>query len=316
MEPLDYAIDPELVALVDLLPRFNPDDLSEARATMQQLTARLPPPDTTGVSISERAVPGPEGAPEVIVRIYLPASRSGPVGVLDLHAGGFVLGDLDLNHGANVTMARDTGAVVVSVNYRLAPEHPYPAALEDTYAALSWFAEHADELDVDPARIAVHGISSGGGICAALALLVRDRGGPAIAFQYLGVPEIDDRLQTASMQAFTDTPIFNRPAAVFSWDAYLGDGVAGGADVPVYAAPARATDLSGLPPAYVSAMEFDPLRDEGLSYALALQAAGNQVELHLFPGTFHTSAMFLAHTAISRREQTEKIAVLRRGLAV
>jgi acetyl esterase len=313
---LDYAIDRELVAALDLLPQFTPDDLGEARAAMQRLTRQLPPPDTAGVSISERAVPGPDGAPEVVVRIYRPAARSGPVGILDIHAGGFVLGDLEMDHAANVALARETGAVVVSVDYRLAPEHPYPAALEDSHAALRWFAEYADELDVDPTRIAVHGISAGGGICAALALLVRDRGGPAIAFQYLGLPEIDDRLQTASMRAFTDTPIFNRPAAAFSWDAYLGDGVAGSADVPAYAAPARATDLSGLPPAYVSAMEFDPLRDEGISYALALQAAGNQVELHLFPGTFHGSAMFLAHTAISRREQTEKIAVLRRGLAV
>jgi acetyl esterase/lipase len=202
---------------------------------------------------------------------------------------------------------------VVSVDYRLAPEDPYPAGLEDCYAGLVWFAEHAEEYGVDPDRIAIHGISAGGGLCAGLALLARDRGGPAIAFQYLGVPEVDDRLGTASMSAYIDTPLWNQPNAVLSWAAYLGAGVPGTADVPVYAAPARASDLSGLPAAYVSAMEFDPLRDEGIAYALALQAAGVQVELHMFPGTFHGSSL-VEHAVISQLERSEEITVLRRGL--
>jgi acetyl esterase/lipase len=197
----------------------------------------------------------------------------------------------------------------------LAPEHRYPCALEDSYAALSWFVDHAESLGVDPARIAVHGSSAGGGLCAALALLARDRGGPAIAFQYLGIPQIDDRMQTASMAAFTDTPMLNSSSAASSWHAYLGVGVPGSSEVPVYAAPARAIDLSALPPAYVSVMEFDPFRDEGLAYALALQSARNQVELHMFPGTFHGSAM-VGHAAISQRELAEEIVVLRRALGV
>jgi acetyl esterase/lipase len=131
---------------------------------------------------------------------------------------------------------------------------------------LSWFAAHAAELGVDPERIAIHGGSAGGGLCAALALLARDRGGPSIAFQYLGIPELDDRLGTLSMTTFIDTPSWNRPAAIRSWDAYLGEGRRGNDDVSPYAAPARATDFSGLPPAYISAMEFDPLRDEDIAY--------------------------------------------------
>jgi acetyl esterase len=214
-----------------------------------------------------------------------------------------------------VALARAVGAVVVTVEYRLAPEAPFPAPLEDVYAGLVWFAEHAADYGVDPARIAIHGISAGGGLCAGLALLARDRGGPAIAFQYLGVPEVDDRLTTPSMTAFTDTPIWNRPNAIVSWDSYLGEGVPGSADVSPYAAPARATDLSGLPPAYVSTMAFDPLRDEGIAYGLALLAAGVPVELHLFPGTFHGSTL-IEGAAISKREITERVAVLRRALGV
>jgi acetyl esterase len=135
---------------------------------------------------------------------------------------------------------------------------------------------------VDASRIAIHGVSAGGGLCAALALPARDRGGPAIAFQFLAIPEVDDRLTTASTTAFTDTPMWNRPNAVISWDAYLGAGLPGTDGVSPYAAPARATDLSGLPPAYVSVMHFDPLRDEGVAYALGMLAAGVTVELHLF----------------------------------
>jgi acetyl esterase/lipase len=203
--------------------------------------------------------------------------------------------------------------VVVAVDYRLAPEHPFPAPLEDSYAGLVWTAKNADALGIDPDRIAIHGISAGGGLCAGLALLARDRGEPAIAFQYLGVPEVDDRLDTPSMRAFADTPIWNLPRAEVSWDAYLGAGKRGRPDVSPYAAPARATDLAGLPPAYVSVMEFDPLRDEGIAYATALLHAGVSVELHLFPGTFHGSSL-VEDAAVSRREYDETLLALRRGL--
>jgi acetyl esterase len=224
-----------------------------------------------------------------------------------------MLGSVDIFEPLNVRLARELGVVVVSVDYRLAPEHPYPAPLEDCYAGLVWMAKNADALGVDPDRIAIHGESAGGGLCAGLALLARDRGGPPIAFQYLCMPELDDRLDTPSMRAFTDTPIWNRPNAVVSWDSYLGPGKRGGPDVPVYAAPARATDLSDLPPAYVSVMEFDPLRDEGIAYAQGLMHAGVSVELHAFPGTFHGSSM-VEQAAVSRREVEESLVVLRRAL--
>jgi acetyl esterase/lipase len=310
---VSYAFDPELAAAVELLPKLDLNDLQGARDALKKLRAELPAPDATGVTVTDVLIAGPAGAPEMPLRIYRPDVPSGPVGVFDVHGGGFILGDLEMVHASNLTLAREVGAVVVSVDYRLAPEDPYPAGLEDCYAGLVWFAEHAEEYGVDPDRIAIHGISAGGGLCAGLALLARDRGGPAIAFQYLGVPEVDDRLGTASMTAYIDTPLWNQPNAVLSWAAYLGAGVPGTADVPVYAAPARASDLSGLPPAYVSTMEFDPLRDEGIAYALALQAAGVQVELHMFPGTFHGSSL-VEHAVISQLERSEEITVLRRGL--
>ncbi|MDX3229929.1 alpha/beta hydrolase [Streptomyces sp. ME19-01-6] len=171
------------------------------------------------------------------------------------------------------------------------PEHPFPAGLEDSYAALVWTAGHAAELDIDPARLAIGGDSAGGGLATALALMARDRGGPALCFQYLGVPMLDDRMETASMRVFTDTPVWNRPIAEICWSHYLGgEGRRGGPEVPEYAAPARVADLSGLPPAFVYVCEFDPLRDEGMSYAQRLVQAGVTTELHLYPGTFHGSA--------------------------
>ncbi|HEV7974136.1 alpha/beta hydrolase [Amycolatopsis sp.] len=313
---MTYAFDPEIAAAISMLPQTDFSDLPAARRQIRELGATmLGEPDTTGITVREELVPGPDGAPDVRVRIYVPDRIAAPAAVFDVHGGGFIAGDLEMGHPGYLRLARELGVVVVAVDYRLAPEAPFPAGLEDCFAALVWTAKHASELGVDPARIVIHGGSAGGGLCAGLALLARDRGGPAIAFQYLGIPELDDRLDTPSMRAFVDTPLWNRPKAEYSWDCYLGEGVRGTEGVPVYAAPARATDLTNLPPAYISAMEFDPLRDEGIAYAHALLAAGVTVELHLFPGTFHGSAI-VEHATVSKREAAERLAVLARALGV
>lgn len=312
---MTYAFDPELAAVVPLLPQGEFTDLPRARAQMSEMMTLMGAADATGVQVEDVRVPGPDGAPDVTLRIYRPDSVAAPAAVYDVHGGGFVLGDLEIDHARNLEIARELGVVVVAVDYRLAPETPFPGGLEDVYAGLVWTAGHADELGLDPDRLAIHGVSAGGGLCAALALLARDRGGPRIAFQFLGVPEVDDRLTTPSMTAFTDTPMWNRPNAVISWDAYLGAGMAGTDAVSPYAAPARATDLTGLPPAYVSVMHFDPPRDEGIAYALGLLAAGVTVELHLFPGTFHGSSA-VGHAAIVQREKAEETAVLARALGL
>ncbi|MFD2473285.1 alpha/beta hydrolase [Amycolatopsis silviterrae] len=314
---MSYPFDPEIAAAIPMLPDVDFRDVEASRRGMAELIASMRGEvDETGVTARDIAVPGPEGAPDVPVRVYTPDRVATKALLFDIHGGGFALGDLEVDHATNVELARDLGVVIVSVEYRLAPENPYPAGLEDCYAALEWSVKHADELGVDPERTVVYGVSAGGGLAAALALLARDRGGPSIAFQFLSVPELDDRLETGSMRRFADTPIWHSRAAEASWDYYLGGpGKRGGPDVEVYAAPARSADFSGLPPAYVSVMEFDPLRDEGIAYAQGLLAAGVPTELHLFPGTFHGSGV-IQHATVSRRETAERRAVLARVLGV
>jgi acetyl esterase len=317
---MNYNFDPELQSLLAFLPdtSLGISDPEQARAGFLEMIALLNAGvDQSGVTIENRTIPGPAGAPVVPVRLYSPKGLAQRVpGILHIHGGGFVIGNLDSEMGACISLCRELGVVVVSVDYRLAPETPYPGPLEDCYAALSWMNRHCESLHIDPARVAVFGQSAGGGLSAALALLARDRSGPPICFQYLGIPELDDRLETASMQRFVDTPMWNRPNAILSWEFYLGDRYQRGADdVPYHAAPARAGDLSGLPPAYVSTMEFDPLRDEGVEYALNLMRAGVTTELHSFPGTFHGSALF-TNTQISQRESAEMFVVLRRALRI
>lgn len=311
---MTYVFDPELAVMVPHIPTTSLEDVQAARAWMDSFAANAPAPDESGLEISDHAAPGYEGDPDVTVRVYRPAGAEGALpAILEIHGGGFVLGSIERSHGGNCNLARNLGVVVAAVEYRLAPEHPFPAAIHDCYAALSWLAANAGELGVDPDRIAIQGQSAGGGLAAGLALFARDHGGPAICFQYLGIPELDDRLDTPSMQAFTDTPMWSRPNAVWSWRYYLGEPAP--AEVSPYAAPARATDLAGLPPAYICTMEYDPLRDEGIDYAQALLADGVKVELHSFPGTFHGSIL-AAQAAITKRIVAEQMAVLQRALGL
>ena len=309
---MPYEFDPELAPFVELLPTREVGDIDATRAFVAEITqASLARADVTGLRVEDRVLPGPPGAPDVCVRIFAPATGGGPGGgVLYIHGGGFTVGSIDMEQAQAAQLSREVGVTVVSVEYRLAPEHPFPAALEDCNAALRWMHTEAAALGVDPARIAVVGNSAGGGLAAGLALYARDHGGPPLCFQYLGIPELDDRLETWSMRTFVDTPMWTRAAAARSWSMYLG---AHDGDVSPYAAPARAVDLAGLPPAYISTMEFDPLRDEGILYGLALLRAGVSVELHSFPGTFHGCRSF--PTAITARDTDEMIVVLRRALS-
>ncbi len=317
---MSYNYDSELASLLEFLPdvSLGINEPVKARASFLALVAQLNADiDQHGVTIDNLTIPGPTGAPDVSIRIYSPEKlKQAQPAILHIHGGGFVIGNLDSELGSCVALCRNLGVVVLSVGYRLAPETPYPGPLEDCYSALEWLTNNSTQLSIDCARIAVFGQSAGGGLAAATCLLARDRKGPKICFQYLGIPELDDRLQTLSMHRFVDTPMWNRPNAELSWEFYLGEHYHRGADdVPYYAAPARAEDLSGLPPAYISTMEFDPLRDEGVQYALRLMQAGVATELHSFPGTFHGSALF-STAQISQRESAEMFTVLRRALHI
>jgi acetyl esterase len=307
--------DPEFAPLLAMLPTVSDlGDLAKIREFRENMQALFTSSDRADVTKEDRSVPGPEGAPDVAVRIYRPADAGTETlpCVFEIHGGGFIIGSIAMMEDWCQAISAELRAVVVSVEYRLAPENPFPAGLEDCYAALRWTAKNADSLQVDRRRIAVAGQSAGGGLAAATALLCRDRGGPSLCFQLLEIPELDDRLETPSMQQFDDTPMWNRPNAVASWQHYLGASHAG--ETSAYAAPSRCKDLGGLPPAYVSVMEFDPLRDEGVLYALALMQAGVATELHAFPGTFHGSALF-RDAAVSRRSAAEAQDALRRALA-
>jgi acetyl esterase len=310
---MSYNFDPELKEAIPFLPTSSePMDIEASRELMASVIELMNAGvDVNDLVVEDHQIPAENPTREILVRTYRRAESSGlRPGILDIHGGGFTTGSIDLQHGAVANIAREVDAVVATVEYRLAPENPFPAGLEDCYAVLEWMARESDPLGVDPQRIAVFGSSAGGGLAAALALLTRDRGGPALCFQLLGIPELDDRLETPSMCAFVDTPVFNRNGAIQSWDAYLGEHRA---NVSEYAAPARASDLSGLPSAYISTMEFDPLRDEGILYALRLLAAGVSVELHQYPGTFHGSEM-VADADVSKRQLRETSEVLRRVL--
>ncbi|MEV0381122.1 alpha/beta hydrolase [Nonomuraea sp. NPDC050643] len=297
-------MDPELEAFIPLFPKADLSDPVTAREKFAALATAVPAPDTSGMEVEDRTVPAD---PDVPVRIYRPRQARGAI--VWLHGGGFVMGDLDTEHPWAARLADGSGAVVISVGYRLAPEDPFPAALDDVYAVLTWTAEHAAELGIDPARIAVGGHSAGAGLAAAVALRARDEQGPPIRFQLLNQPGLDDRLETWSARNFTDTPWMNRDKALHLWGHYLGSATA-----TPYAAPARAGDLAGLPPAYLATAEFCPNRDEDIDYALRLLQAGVSVELHQWAGTFHGSQAILS-AEVSQRQIAELGAALRRALA-
>ncbi|MGJ7908367.1 alpha/beta hydrolase [Actinopolyspora sp. H202] len=243
----------------------------------------------TGRSIehTSRTVPGPEGAPDLTLSVFArPDHTPGGPGFYHTHGGGMIVGDRFLGMGTVLDWVEELDAVAVSVEYRLAPEHPDPAPIEDCYAGLVWTAGHADELGFDPTRLVLAGASAGGGLAAGLALLCRDRGGPALAGQMLMYPMIDDRNETVSSQQIDGIGVWDRGSNETGWNALLGPR-RGTDQVSSYAAPARAKDLSGLPPAFVDVGSAEVFRDEDVAYASRLWACGGVAELHVWPGGFH-----------------------------
>jgi len=279
------------------------------------LRAALPP--IPEVSVTDHLVPGSDGNPDVRVRTYEPDGRAaGSAAMFWIHGGGMVIGTIDGDDFMCKTWARDFECVVASVDYRLAPEHQYPAHIDDCYTGLQWFHTRLDDYQVDRSRLVIGGASAGGGLAAGTALLARDRGEVPLAFQYLVYPMIDDRDATASTHEITTTRAWNRRSNQIGWRSYLGDRV-GSDDVPLYAAPARASvdDLRGLPPTYIDVGELDPFRDEDIAYASRLLAAGVPCELHVTPGAFHGSEMAVPDAPSSRRIRAYRRDALSRVLA-
>lgn len=310
------VIDPELRPGLEAFPPDLLDlhDIPGTRAKLAALFAMLPAPVVEGVATEDRHVPGAPGDPDVLVRIYQPTDRPALLpALLWIHGGGYVLGDIAGDDARACQLAKTINCVVVSVEYRLAPEHPFPAPMEDCYAALKWLASHAAELGVNAERIAIGGASAGGGLTAGLALLTRDRGEIKLCFQLPIYPMIDDRNVTPSSQAITDPRVWNRQSNLLGWRAYLGR-EPGGDDVSPYAAATRATDLAGLPPAYIPVGEFDLFLDEDIAYAQRLLQAGVPTELHVYRGAYHGFDIFLPNADVSQRFITGCEAALRRAL--
>lgn len=310
-----HLVDPELVAAIDALPMGTIDEavLAAARAGMAGVVAPLETYAREGIAVERRRIPGPAGAPEVEVLVYRPTASAQPrPAYLNIHGGGYIMGVAELNGPSNMRLADELDCVIVSVEYRLAPETPAPGAVEDCYAALRWLHASADELGVDRSRIAVGGESAGGGLAAALALLARDRGEIPICFQFLIYPMLDDRTAVIPTPnpltgEFVWTPASNH----FAWKAFLGHepGIDG---TSPYAAAARATDLSGLPPAYISVGSLDLFVDEDIAYAQRLLRASVPTELHIIPGAYHAFEMAY-EAAITVSAQRERREVLTRA---
>ena len=239
------------------------------------------------VEWEEREVPGPEGAPDVVLTILRPTGgTTTPAALFYIHGGGMYMGSRRTFLDDFVEHVLAYGIVAISVEYRLAPEHPHPAPLEDCYAGFVWASAHAEELGFEPGRIVVLGGSAGGGLSAGVALLARDRGGPAMAGQGLYCPMIDDRNDTVSARQYDGIGVWDRQSNHWGWRFLLGD-AAGTDDVDPYAAPARAEDVSGLPPAFIDAGAAEVFRDEDVAYASRIWATGGQAELHIWAGAFH-----------------------------
>ena len=293
-------LDPAILPLVDQVPFevLDADTLGVIRET-----PLLPPGELSdAVERTDHVV---SAAPRVVVRVHTPkAAAGGPRPcVYSIHGGGYVIGSYEMDDLKFDQLCQTYDCIGVSVEYRLAPETPYPGPLEDCHAGLAWVFRNAAQLGIDPSRVGVTGMSAGGGLAAALALLVRDRGEHTLDWQLLDCPMLDDRQRTPSSRA-DGLLVWSRESNAFGWKSYLGD-LYGGGDVPYHAAPARAEDLSGLPPAYVCVGGADGFRDEDIDYALRLNGAGVECELHVYPGAPHGVVLF-ATTGVAQRYQRDQ----------
>lgn len=314
--PVDPELEPVLLATRHHLQMWQdvsslgPDRHALVPVTSDDVLSR-----ENAFNIDERTFPGPEGAPDVRVVICTPAGPSShrrPL-LYWLHPGGMIIGNARTNLELALDMAAAADMVVVAIDYRLAPENPHPAPIEDAYAGLVWAAATSEELGVDRDRFIVAGVSAGGGLAAALALMSRDRGGPRLLAQMLLSPMLDDRNNSPSSFQMEGVDLWDRRINGLAWKALLGPS-AGSADISAYAAPTRASDLRNLPPCFVDVGSAETFRDEAVRYASRLWQAGGAAELHVWAGGFHGFEGAVPAARLSRDAGEAKLRWLERLL--
>lgn len=313
--PFDVELGAVLAALGEMLPSTLTPAMIEP---MRQGGLLATPIDELigdrPIRHEERSVPGPDGAPDITLSIFSRTDHTpGGPGIFHTHGGGMIIGDRFTGAEEYLNWVMELDAVVVSVEYRLAPENPDPAPVDDCYAGLVWTAAHAEELGIDPQRLVIGGGSAGGGLAAGVTLKARDLGGPALAGQLLIYPMLDDRNDTASSHQVDGFGVWDRGSNDTGWDALLGDRRKTDA-VSIYAAPARATDLTNLPPAFIDVASAEVFRDEDVAYAVKIWEQGGVAELHVWPGGFHGFDAMAPQAALSLRARAARLDWLRRIL--
>ena len=312
---LPGRLDPELAEVFPHIPVLDLTDIPTARTTMMDMLAAAQAgiERSQNVEYADHQAPGLNGAPDVRVRLYRPVGVPGPLPCLYwIHGGGHVLGQIEQDDPMMEHIVEAVGCAAVSVEWRRPPEHPFPAPMDDCYAGLTWAYHNAAELGLDPGRIAIGGASSGGGSAAGLALLARDRGEVPVIFQLLVYPMLDDRNVTPASYAVTEPRVWNRQSNLIGWQSYVGDDV--GTDrVSPYAAPTRADNLAGLPPAYLPVGDLDLFIDEDIEYAQRLQQADVPAELHVYPGGIHGFDLLAPGSGLAQRFVRDRDDALRRA---
>jgi len=309
-----HLIDPELLSVLDMFPPFplSSDILPGLRQMLNEIAAATPVAEASDVDVDERRIAA-SAEHEIGVLVYTPHGRSSArPALLHIHGGGYIVGSAKMSQAANQLTASAADCVVVSVDYRLAPETPHPGPVEDCYAALKWLHDNAGALGVDPTRLAVAGESAGGGLAAALALLARDRGEIPLIHQHLTYPMIDDRTCTAEPHPYAGEFVWTASYNHFGWSSLLG-GSPGRKDVSPYAAAARAENLAGLPSTYIAVGALDLFVEENIEYARRLVRAGVPTELHVYPGTFHGFEN-ATEARVTKAAQHSSVTALRRAL--
>ena len=300
---IDSRLDQDLAKVRERFPSLGFDlrDLAGSRTILKKLAERARIRDTSSIAVEEFAITHPEDSTTLNLKSFRPLTGSTEKpALLWIHGGGYVMGSAGDTDQTLAHIALETDCTVFSVDYRLAPEHAYPAALDDCFDCLLWLQKHAKQLKIDPARIAIGGASAGAGLTAALALRARDEGTQQVLFQLLIYPMLDHRHRTPSSRAIQDPNLWNEQTNRLAWALYLG-ALTDHDEIPLYASASLAADLTNLPPAFVCVGDLDIFLDEDIDYAQRLLQAGVPTELHVYPGAIHGFDMLAPDAAISQR---------------